>query len=84
MNINDLQPGEVVHVIVRNPHAQSVANVQEAAVVVNPENQDELALFFHETYYPITDELAIFQTEDQAEQAYHESFGSPESDQFYG
>lgn len=77
-------PGEVVYIIIRNPHAQDVANVQQAAVVQNPENPNDLALFIHETHYPLTDELAVFKSETAAEQAYAEAFVSPEENQFYG
>ncbi|WP_305853286.1 transcriptional regulator SplA domain-containing protein [Halobacillus amylolyticus] len=75
--------GEIVYVIIRNPHAQNVANVQEAAVVQNPENPGELSLFVYETYYPLTDEVAVYKTEDHAEQAYREAFGA-EGEGFYG
>lgn len=76
MDMNQIyRPGEIVYIIIRNPHAQDVANVQQAAVVQNPENPNELALFLHETYYPLTDEFAVFQTEAEAEQAYQEAFG---------
>ncbi len=67
--------GDVVYVIYRNPHTQSVANVQEAAVVKNPENPEELALFLYETYYPLTDDLAVYASEAEAEQVYSQSFG---------
>lgn len=67
--------GDVVYVIYRNPHTQSVANVQEAAVVKNPENPEELALFLYETYYPLTDDLAVYSSEAEAEQVYNQSFG---------
>lgn len=77
--------GEVVYVIIRNPHAQDVANVQEAAVVSHPESPGELALFLYDTYYPLTDEIAVYKTEQEAEQAYQEAFGVVEmGDQYYG
>lgn len=79
-----IQPGSVVYIIIRNPHAQDVAHVQQAAVVVNPENPDELALFAHETYYPIQEELAIFTSEEEAEQAYQAAFGTPDIEEYYG
>ncbi|WP_099157146.1 transcriptional regulator SplA domain-containing protein [Virgibacillus ndiopensis] len=76
--------GEVVYIIIRNPHAQDVANVQQAAVVQNPDNPTELALFSHENYFPLTDELAVFKTESEAEKAFYEAFGSPEEGGIYG
>mgnify|MGYP001942596498 CR=1 FL=1 len=82
---SDFAPGEIVYVMIRNPHAQNVANVQEAAVVRHPESPHELALFLYETYYPLTDEIAVYKTKEEAEQAYQEAFGVPEmSDRYYG
>lgn len=77
------EPGEVVYIIIRNPHAQSVAQVQQAAVVQHPENPRELALFIHDNYYPLNEEFAIFQTETEAEAAYEEAFGTIDGE-YYG
>lgn len=78
------KPGEIVYIIIRNPHVQDVAHVQQAAIVQHPENPNKLALFTHDNYYPVTDELAIFTTEEEAENAYQEAFGSFENGEFYG
>lgn len=69
------QPGDIVYVLYRNPHTQDVANVQAAAVVNHPEQENELALFLYETYYPLTDEIAVFSTEEEAKQAFEYYFG---------
>ncbi|KMY52438.1 transcriptional regulator SplA domain-containing protein [Peribacillus loiseleuriae] len=69
------QAGDIVFVFYRNPHTQNVANIQEAAVVNNPENPNELALFLYETYYPLTNELAVYSSEAEAERAYQQYFG---------
>jgi transcriptional regulator of the spore photoproduct lyase operon len=82
--MESFQPGQIVHVIIRNPHAQDVANVQEAAVVQNPENPDQLSLFVYETYYPLTDEIAVFSSANEAESAYREGFGLTETEGYYG
>lgn len=85
MNINqEFTLGDVVHIIIRNPHAQNVAQVQQAAVVQDPNNAEKLSLFLHDTYYPLSDDLAIFTSETEAEEAYEQAFGSPEIDEFYG
>ncbi|WP_430787597.1 transcriptional regulator SplA domain-containing protein [Virgibacillus flavescens] len=85
MEINQqYQPGEIVYIILRNPHAQDVAQIQQAAVVQNPKNHSELALFAHENYFPFSDEFAVFKTEESAEQAYTEAFGTPETGEFHG
>jgi transcriptional regulator of the spore photoproduct lyase operon len=79
------QPGQVVYVIIRNPHAQDVANVQEAAVVQDPDSPGDLALFVYETYYPLNDEVAVFSSLTEAENAYQEAFGHTEmEDDYYG
>jgi transcriptional regulator of the spore photoproduct lyase operon len=76
---NEVSPfneGDTVFVFYRNPHTQDVANIQEAAVVNNPENPNELALFLYETYYPLTKEVAVYSSQDEAEQAYQHYFGN--------
>ncbi len=67
--------GDSVYVFYRNPHTQDVANIQEAAVVNNPENPNELSLFLYETYYPLTNEVAVYASEAEAESAYQQYFG---------
>ena len=85
MAINEsYQPGQIVYIIIRNPHAQDVANVQEAAVVQNPNSPDQLSLFLYETYYPLTDEIAVYPTINEAEYAYREAFGLIEIEDYYG
>lgn len=74
------QPGDIVYVFYRNPYTQDVANIQEAAVVRHPEDPNQLAIFLYETYYPLTNEIAVFQSEQEAKQAYHYFF---EEDQNY-
>lgn len=85
MEVNQsFQPGEVVYIIIRNPHAQNVAHIQQAAVVENPERQNELALFVYETYYPLTEEVAVYKSADEAEAAYATAFGVPDQEGYYG
>lgn len=69
------QAGDIVYVFYRNPHTQDVANIQAAAVVNNPDNPNELAVFLYETYYPLTADMAVYSTEDEANQAYEQYFG---------
>jgi transcriptional regulator of the spore photoproduct lyase operon len=75
MGKESYQAGDVVYVFYRNPHTQDVANVQEAAVVNHPERPGELALFLYETYYPLTNEMAVYQSEEEAEEAFQQYFG---------
>ncbi|MNW18848.1 Transcriptional regulator protein (SplA) [compost metagenome] len=40
-------------------------------------------MFLHDTFYELSDELAVFPSEHEAEQAYYESFGGrDEADSF--
>lgn len=79
MELNDenlnINAGDIVYVFYRNPHTQNVANVQEAAVVNNPDSPNELALFLYETYYPLSSDLAIYPSKEAAEQAYNYYYG---------
>jgi transcriptional regulator of the spore photoproduct lyase operon len=76
MNLSsEYQAGDIVYVFYRNPHTQDVANVQEAAVVNNPEKPGELALFLYETYYPLTDQVAVYSSEEEAMDAYEQVYG---------
>jgi len=82
--MNQYQPGQVVYVIIRNPHVQGVANVQEAAVVNNPHSPGSVALFVYETYYPLNDDIAVYPTANDAEIAYREAFGLTDVEAYYG
>jgi transcriptional regulator of the spore photoproduct lyase operon len=75
-NLTPYNKGDIVYVFYRNPHTQDVANIQEAAVVNNPDNPDELAVFLYETYYPLTNDMAVYSSEAEAEQAYQHYFGN--------
>ncbi len=69
-----LNVGDIVYIFYRDPHFQGVANIQEAAVVNNPDHPEELAFFLFETYYPLTSDMLIFTSEMDAEQAYHQYY----------
>lgn len=69
-------PGDIVFVLYRNPHTQNVAMIQEAAVVNDPDRPGQFAVFLYETYYPLTDEMAVYRTADEAEAAYNYYFGA--------
>ena len=76
--------GDIVYVFYRNPHTQDVANIQAAAVVNNPENPNELALFLYETYYPISTDMAVYSSEEEANQAYHYYYGDASEGMYEG
>ena len=66
--------GDNVFIFYRHPYILDVANIQEAVVANNPNNPNELALFLFESYYPLTNDMLIFTSEIDAEQAYHQYF----------
>jgi transcriptional regulator of the spore photoproduct lyase operon len=72
---NPYKEGDTVYIFYRNPHTQDVANIQEATVVNHPGHQDELSLYLYETYYPLTNETAVYSTEEEAKRAFEYYFG---------
>ncbi|WLR43172.1 transcriptional regulator SplA domain-containing protein [Bacillus carboniphilus] len=74
MEKKDVQPGDEVYVIYRNPHTPNVANIQQAEVVPHPKNGEDVALFLHESYHLLSEDDAIFPSYDEAEQMYNSIF----------
>lgn len=74
MQQSQYNTGDIVYIFYRNPHFQDIANIQEAAIVNNPDHPQELALFLLEKYYPLTNDILIYTSEMDAEQAYHQYF----------
>ncbi|MFC0270659.1 transcriptional regulator SplA domain-containing protein [Metabacillus herbersteinensis] len=70
----DFKLGETVYVIYRNPHAAIVANILSAEIVQHPINENEFALFLHDSYHPLSDDDAVFSSFDEAERLYNELF----------
>ncbi|MFJ8099683.1 transcriptional regulator SplA domain-containing protein [Lysinibacillus sp. NPDC096212] len=66
--------GDIVFIFYQHPSIQQVVNIQEAAVVNNPDNPNELGLLLFDSYYPLTNDMLIFTREMDAEQAYHQYF----------
>ncbi|UTR09178.1 transcriptional regulator [Evansella sp. LMS18] len=75
MDISHLREGDSVYVITRNPHTQSVAEIQEASVTEHPDHPGRLVMFLFEEYFPLTDDSAIFTTEEEAQKMYNVYFG---------
>ena len=64
------KPGDIVYVIIKDPPVEGVAGIQEAIIVKDPNRDGELALFIYESYYPLAEETAVYQSTEEAEQAY--------------
>ncbi|GGH75186.1 transcriptional regulator of the spore photoproduct lyase operon [Pullulanibacillus pueri] len=62
MNETHFQAGEAVYVKYHHPLSDSIANVQEATIVEDPDHPGELCLWIQDTYYPLSDEIAVYRT----------------------
>jgi transcriptional regulator of the spore photoproduct lyase operon len=70
----DVNAGDKVYVIYRNPHAANVANIQQAEIVEHPNHPGEKALFIHDSYHLLDEEDAIFPSYSDAEVMYNKLF----------
>lgn len=41
----------------------------------NPDDSNELSLFLYENYYPLSNEVAVYATEAEAQEAYYYYYG---------
>lgn len=72
----DTQVGDEVYVIYNNPHTPTVANIVPAEIVQHPKDPNKTALFLHETFHTIEDDDALFSSEQAAQKAYEQIFGT--------
>ncbi|MYL32846.1 transcriptional regulator [Pontibacillus yanchengensis] len=70
----EVNEGDEVYVIYRNPHTPTVANIKQAEIVKHPHNPEDVALFLHEAYHLIEENDALFTSEAAAEDAFKELF----------
>ncbi|MDG5786343.1 transcriptional regulator SplA domain-containing protein [Evansella sp. AB-P1] len=82
MDITQLHSGDSVFVICRNPHTQTVAEIQEASVVEHPDHPGRTVLFLFEDYIPLTDDYALFSSYQEAEEMYNMYFNETEIDMY--
>ncbi|MDQ0258029.1 transcriptional regulator of the spore photoproduct lyase operon [Evansella vedderi] len=80
MDITQLQAGDSIFVISRNPHTQSVAEIQEASVVEHPDYPGRIVLFLFEEYIPLTEDYAMFSSYQEAEDMFNMYFNEPDID----
>jgi transcriptional regulator of the spore photoproduct lyase operon len=74
IEVNNLNPGDEVFVIYRNPHVPSVSNIKAAEIVQHPKDPNQLALFINDTFHVIEDDDAFFHSAEDAEKAYEEIY----------
>ena len=74
INIEDLQEGQQVYIIYRNPHTQTVSTVQEASIERDPMNPDQLSLLLFDFYHPIEADDALFQSFEEAESMFEQFY----------
>ncbi len=70
--INQLQEGQQVYIIYRNPHTPTVSTIQEATIARDPMNPSQLSLLLYDYYHPIEEDDAIFTSYAEAESLYDE------------
>ena len=66
----DLKVGDEVYVIYHNPHTPTVSNVKPAEIVQHPKDPNAVALFLNDTFHTIEDDDALFESENDATNAY--------------
>ncbi|MBM7552553.1 transcriptional regulator SplA domain-containing protein [Thalassobacillus pellis] len=66
--------GDEVYVIYRNPHTPTVANIKQAEVVPHPHQPDNKALFLHDSFHLIEENDALFSNQQEAQAFFNEMF----------
>lgn len=74
LDIQQLEEGQQVYIIYRNPHTPTVSTIQEATIARDPMNQDQLSLLLYDYYHPIEEDDAIFVSYAEAETLYNQYF----------
>ncbi|MDX8362595.1 MULTISPECIES: transcriptional regulator SplA domain-containing protein [Bacillaceae] len=74
MDNKQVKAGDQVYVIYRNPHTPNVANIEQAEIVAHPENNNDVALFLHESFHLIDEDDAVYPTYEEAEKAFNNIF----------
>ncbi|KGX87889.1 transcriptional regulator [Pontibacillus litoralis JSM 072002] len=74
MDPKEVQQGDDVYIIYRNPHTPTVANIKQAEIVQHPHQPNDVALFLHETFHVIEENDALFTSQEAAERAYQQLF----------
>ncbi|GAE33280.1 transcriptional regulator SplA domain-containing protein [Halalkalibacter akibai] len=67
LDIQQLEEGQQVYIIYRNPHTQTVSTIQEATIARDPMNPAQLSLLLYDFYHPIEADDAIFNSYEEAE-----------------
>lgn len=74
MKKNQIQSGDHVYVICRNPHTASVAMIQEAEVIENPGKNGDKALLLNDFCYEFAEDDAVFPTFEEAQLIYRQIY----------
>ncbi|MFC0559497.1 transcriptional regulator SplA domain-containing protein [Halalkalibacter alkalisediminis] len=74
IDIQQLQVGQQVYIIYRNPHTQTVSTIQEATIARDPMNPEQLSLLLFDFYHPIEADDALFNTYEEAESMFEQFY----------
>lgn len=74
IEIEQLQEGQQVYIIYRNPHTQTVSTVQEATIARDPMNPEQLSLLLFDFYHPIEADDALFNSYEEAESMFQQFY----------
>ncbi|ARK31922.1 transcriptional regulator SplA domain-containing protein [Halalkalibacter krulwichiae] len=74
LDLEQLEEGQQVYIIYRNPHTQTVSTIQEATIARDPMNPAELSLLLFDFYHPIEADDAIFRSFEEAEATFEQFY----------
>ncbi|WP_332633643.1 transcriptional regulator SplA domain-containing protein [Halalkalibacter flavus] len=74
LDIQQLEEGQQVYIIYRNPHTQTVSNVKEATIARDPMDPSRLSLLLFDFYHPIEEDDAIFASYEEAESLFEDFY----------
>jgi transcriptional regulator of the spore photoproduct lyase operon len=74
LDIQELEEGQQVYIIYRNPHTQTVSTIQEATIARDPMDPAQLSLLLFDFYHPIEADDAIFHSYEEAESMFEQLY----------
>ncbi|MFC0469619.1 transcriptional regulator SplA domain-containing protein [Halalkalibacter kiskunsagensis] len=74
LDIAQLEEGQQVYIIYRNPHTPTVSTIQEATIIRDPMDPTRLSLLLYDFYHPIEEDDAIFTSYQEAESLFEQYY----------
>ncbi|MCM3760460.1 transcriptional regulator [Alkalihalobacillus oceani] len=70
LDLYELEEGQSVYIIYRDPQTPAVSSIQQATVTRDPGGTEQLALFLFDDYHLLEEDHAIFTSYEEAETIY--------------